>query len=847
MHHFVADTDNEEVWNESRPDSDDYLDDCLEPELPSFSATTEHYQSTVLSQWFMRYMLILQTQFYLPDNALDLLIKFLYAFFNVIGQFSSVIKALVKALPPTLYVMRKKTIGLKNSFQKLVVCKRCLHIYEYSKCINALSHSSRSCTYVKYPNHPHYTGRQPCGSILLKSVEFTSGQTILYPFMIYCYMSLKQSLQNLLLSNEFYSNCQLWHNRVVENDCLNEIYDGLIWKQFFDASISSFNSEYSFAFALNVDWFQPYTHTTASIGAIYLTVLNLPRYIRYKRENVILLGIIPGPNEPKYNINSFLKPIVDELQQLWVGINLTVCSSSSAEQKIVTVKGAILCVTCDIPAGRKVCGFLGHSATLGCSKCLKKFAGGVGKKDYSGFNRSEWTKRTNETHKNNVSEIQKCRTKTQQEEAESKYGCRYSCLTELPYFDAPRMLCIDIMHNLFLGTGKHMIFVWLEQQLLTKDDFKTIQNFVDSMHIPSDIGRIPLKIGSSFAGFTADQFKTWINIFSIPALSEILPPEHLECWRHYVLACRILCKQSLSRTDIDLADCLLLRFCNKVEILYGKHVITPNMHLHAHLKEMILDYGPSQELWLFSFERYNGLLGKQPTNNRAIEPQLMQTFLRSNAAILLPCPQEFKEELGIFEAPDRTVGSVNETLTGNNFTLPSKFKRKALHSLSINTLKQLYCKIKTTEPNHVVPNSIIIKYSSVTLKGKVFSTSKKKDDPYVAFAQWSENLFGAPPTQLPDSYLPTTNIRPVDVKYYFKATFIVHNTTISLIFAYVSWFLPHQQRYAMGKPVELWYDRLYECSGMHTFLPIDRLMCRCAYATVVHNHENLMAVVPIVE
>ena len=174
------------------------------------------------------------------------------------------------------------------------------------------------------------------------------------------------------------------------------------------------------------------------------------------------------------------------------------------------------------------------------------------------------------------------------------------------------MLCIDPMHNLFLGTGKRMIFVWLEQQFLSKDDFKTIQNFIDSMHVPSDIGRIPLKIESSFAGFTADQYKTWITIFSIPALCKILPSEHLECWRQYVLACRILCKQSLSHTEIDLADCLLLRFCNKMEILYGKDVITPNMHLHAHLKEMILDYGPSQELWLFPLRDTTGCLGSSP-------------------------------------------------------------------------------------------------------------------------------------------------------------------------------------------------------------------------------------------
>ena len=113
----------------------------------------------------------------------------------------------------------------------------------------------------------------------------------------------------------------------------------------------------------------------------------------------------------------------------------------------------------------------------------------------------------------------------------------------------------------------------------------------------------------------------------IPALHGILPVDHLECWRHFVLAYRILCKQSLSNTDIVLADSLLLQFCKRVERMFGEAAITPNMHLHGHVT---LDYGPVQEYWCFSFERYNGILAKQPTNNRAIEPQLLQQFLLDN-------------------------------------------------------------------------------------------------------------------------------------------------------------------------------------------------------------------------
>ena len=39
----------------------------------------------------------------------------------------------------------------------------------------------------------------------------------------------------------------------------------------------------------------------------------------------------------------------------------------------ITLRAALLCVACDTPATRKVCGFYGHMAKCGCSKCTKVF------------------------------------------------------------------------------------------------------------------------------------------------------------------------------------------------------------------------------------------------------------------------------------------------------------------------------------------------------------------------------------------------------------------------------------------------------------------------------------------
>lgn len=39
---------------------------------------------------------------------------------------------------------------------------------------------------------------------------------------------------------------------------------------------------------------------------------------------------------------------------------------------------------------------------------------------------------------------------------ESQYGVRYSVLMGLSYFNPVRYTAVDCMHNLFLGTGKHV-------------------------------------------------------------------------------------------------------------------------------------------------------------------------------------------------------------------------------------------------------------------------------------------------------------------------------------------------------------------------------------------------------
>ena len=106
---------------------------------------------------------------------------------------------------------------------------------------------------------------------------------------------------------------------------------------------------------------------------------------------------------------------------------------------------------------------------------------------------------------------------------------------------------------------------------------------------------------------------------------------------------RIPSNTSLSTTELLLADALLLQFCRRCVSLYGEEVGTPNMHLHAHIRECIEDYGPTPGFWLFAFERKNGLLGRQPNNNHSPEVQIMRRFTRKSSLFCIQPSTEFQE------------------------------------------------------------------------------------------------------------------------------------------------------------------------------------------------------------
>ena len=400
-------------------------------------------QSCSKPVWSLVFFLLLWQAVYHVSNAAILsLLSYFAVFVGNAFQCQSLI--LMAENIPHSYPKLRKLLGMSDNFIEYVVCPKCNSIYAYEDCVivrNGVK-KAKVCCHVAFPSHPHTSQRTPCNSQLLKKVKTNKGHSLV-PLCVYPYYPLVKSLERLAAKPGFIQSCEKWRERniCVPNNILGDIYDGDIWKDFTSETKGRFLvSPHSYLLTLNVDWFQPFTHSVYSIGAIYLTVQNLPRHERFREENIILVGILPGPKEPQLSINSYLSPLIEELKTSWETGFLV----HSPQGLPITIRLALACVASDIPATRKVCGFLGHNAAYGCNKCMKKFLVSFGTPtDYSGCNRDTWQLRTAELHREQCREVSAEITKTGMQKVESKYGVRCSVLLGLPYYDPIKFVAID--------------------------------------------------------------------------------------------------------------------------------------------------------------------------------------------------------------------------------------------------------------------------------------------------------------------------------------------------------------------------------------------------------------------
>ena len=107
------------------------------------------------------------------------------------------------------------------------------------------------------------------------------------------------------------------------------------------------------------------TRSAFHVWPLILTIANLPPQGRFKRENIILLGIMPGSSEPT-DIDSFLRPLVNELKALQHGVKQ---AHNTAADCFFTLHAYVVFVVADTKGRESLMGVSGTNSYRYCFYC----------------------------------------------------------------------------------------------------------------------------------------------------------------------------------------------------------------------------------------------------------------------------------------------------------------------------------------------------------------------------------------------------------------------------------------------------------------------------------------------
>ena len=393
---------------------------------------------------------------------------------------------------------------LQTNLKTSVSCKVCFAIHDPHPIDTPHCPSLLSCNNLRFPSKTSSAQRITCDAPLYKisttqkSSSSAAPATSLQRYrahQLFFHLSLSEWLATMLHFPLFEQALEtsLARNRSPPG-VYADIWDGNVWSTFQNINGQIFTKQPGhLVFGLFCDWFNPFGKGSArhnSTGVILLFCLSLPPDMRYKKENIFLYAIIPGPKEPDYNsISHVFQPLMTELQELWRGLFL---SSTASHPQGRLIRVALWPLLADSPAMKKISGFSSHNSTNFCTYCHITIDN-INEVDVKAYK-----KRHQHSIKAQSQAWLNAPSASAQEKLVKKHGVRATPFANLSYWQPINFTTIDIMHCFLLGLLKDLSSNYLQIPAAALKLAKQTNNMqYAGNHTHPELTTFPAPIGSA--------------------------------------------------------------------------------------------------------------------------------------------------------------------------------------------------------------------------------------------------------------------------------------------------------------------------------------------------------------
>jgi len=133
-----------------------------------------------------------------------------------------------------------------------------------------------------------------------------------------------------MVSNSSYAQKMQYRSKHQHDPTkITDIFDGAHYRSLLETPVTIndeelpmwfFSDPRDIALGFSTDGFGPFKKRNKTAWPLIIFNYNLPPKERFRKENIISLGTIPGPKKPA-DLDSFLWPLVQELLQLEIGVS----------------------------------------------------------------------------------------------------------------------------------------------------------------------------------------------------------------------------------------------------------------------------------------------------------------------------------------------------------------------------------------------------------------------------------------------------------------------------------------------------------------------------------------------
>ncbi|QRV85537.1 Transposase family Tnp2 protein [Ceratobasidium sp. AG-Ba] len=446
-------------------------------------------------------------------------------------------------------------------------------------------------------------------------------------------------------------------DREPRADTVSDIFDGSHYNKLRGRCVTVrgrpldhqyFSSPTDIALGLSTDGFGPFRKDRQTCWPLLVFNYNLSPAIRHRLENLLCLGVVPGPTSPK-EIDTFLAPLVDELEELARGVPafdgqhmrpfclraylLTCFGDMPAVAKLMCMKGVNgkhPCRAC------KIIGIRGANTKTHYTPLSRPFAtDNEGPRSYDPYN---LPRRTHAEFLRDALHVEKAKTNAAENRRSRRTGINgLSALVRVSSLDFPGSFPHDFMHVMFENVLPTLIKIWTRTHKFSTFG-TTDEGWYLKPSVWSAIGKaceksgntIPSRFGCRVPNLAGK--KTHVTSEMMFLFATLLAPGLLfrrfdddVYYRHFISLVTLIskcCQLEYSRDDVQFIREGFAKWVRKYEELYYKksrnrlRACTLPVHALLHIADDIETAGPIWCYWAFPMERYCGSLSRASISMR---------------------------------------------------------------------------------------------------------------------------------------------------------------------------------------------------------------------------------------